>query len=108
MARRCFVVSIWKLRFTNVKKKSNEKIKSVIEGVNKSLKKYASKTEIKDYYYFFDTFEDGDLVINIVLSKKISINTINNILSHMYVDTNEELKITYDARREIVVVSNLK
>ena len=105
MARRCFKVSSLKFRFNRYQTTTREKSIFVCEGLNTYLKKYASNTKLKKHYI---QVEEGDIVVFAELSKKISLNTVINIIDQMYAKTGEELSIGYLELREIVTVSILR
>ena len=93
MARRCFEVS--SLIFNFCTSKLQVEANTVFNQVSKHLNKYASNTGIRDHFSFL---ESGNTVLHIEFQKKISVNTINNILNQIFADTKNVFKIIYDGR----------
>ena len=92
MARKCFEVISLKFRFNSYGTTLPSKESFVSEGLSKYLKKYSSNTSMK---YCCATLEGGDIIVDVDLSKKISLNTVNKILSQMYAESNNKLHIDY-------------
>lgn len=82
MARkRCFEVK--KVKFTFYHSKDEKgKVALVTEGLNKYLNKFASDTGYT-ISHRLETYIDTDVIVDVELTKDISVNTINNILMNM-------------------------
>ena len=90
MARRCFEVSslIFKLsHYENNALENHKMAEELLEAIQKCLKKYASNTTIRDNFMIVDNV---GIVMDIEFQKRISVNTVNNILSNVL-----ERDITY-------------
>ena len=90
MARRCFEVSSLTFKLSCYEKNALENLKKaegLLEEVQKYLKKYACNTTIRDNFMIVDNV---GIVMDIEFQKRISVNTVNNILSNVL-----ERDITY-------------
>lgn len=104
MARKCFEVISLKFIFSSYNATEQSKKEFVNVRLNKYLRKYSSNTKLKSclaYAYY------GDIMVDVELSKKISLNTVINIFGQMYADTGYELSIKYGEIKKIVTVSVL-
>ena len=105
MARRCFEVSSLKFRFNSYQSSIAQKSIFVKEGLTTYLKKYASNTKIQNCYAKLD---EGDIVVSVQLSKKISLSTVINIVNRMYQHTGNKLNIAYVETNDLVAVRVLQ
>ena len=105
MARKCFEVLFWEFKFNGYGTTLISKRDFVLEGLNKYLEKNSSDTSVKNYSI---AVEDGDIIVCVELSKKISLNTVINILGQMYADTGYDLHIRYEEIKKRVTVGVLR
>ena len=90
MARRCFEVSslTFKLSYhENNALENSKRAEELLEKVQKYLKTYASNTTIRDNFMIVDNM---GIVMDIEFQKRMSANTVNNILRNVL-----EEKVTY-------------
>lgn len=101
MARRCFKISKLIFNFHFLRDQDGE-IKFVEEVLEEYLKKYASNTKITNVVVLDEINERL-----IEFSKKISTNTINNILGQMLTD-GETYQMLYNGKDQSIKIMLLK
>lgn len=101
MARRRLEVQY--LRFEFACCKDTSKAITVTDELTKYLKKYASGTAYSIACDFFRS-EDTDTIVQIQFSKKLSVNTVMNFLSYMFVGEREFEAATYNPKTEMIAV----
>ena len=103
MARRCFEVEKLMVQFHIPKKDVDSE--AILEEIKKYFSKYASNTEIvKESRYE----EFGMKEIEIQLNKTVSVNTVNNVFSQMFVDTTYWYQTIYNGSSNKMTVKVLK
>lgn len=101
----CFEVERLIFNFGGPALKMKDEAYSVLEKVKKHLSKYASNTRIEKHNVYI---ESGDRILNIEFQKKISVNTINNILNHIFAVENKIFQTIYDGKCNEMKVIILK
>lgn len=108
MARFDFEVISLKFKFNGYAnadwRKPTLKANWVRGRLDRYLKMFPTKTTIKDYSSFL---EEGDIIVNIELSKPICFTDVIHILSRMFEDTGNKLSIEYGEIKKRVTVGIL-
>ena len=105
MARRCFEVSSLTFKLSYNEKNALENFKKaeeLLEEVQKYLKKYACNTTIRDNFMIVDNM---GIVMDIEFQKRMSANTVNNILRNVLEENVTYSTIYTEIDRKMTVIN---